>query len=95
MKHIFILLVSVVLISCGSTVAVDYEKNTDFTSQKTFQFYEPERTGLNELDIKRVETAIDNVLAQKSWQRTDYNQFFISFTLKIWVKHVETQLVSV
>lgn len=79
MKIVYILSLFLVLLSCGSTVDVDYEKGTDFTSQRTFQFYEPERTGLNELDINRVEAAIDSVLLQKSWQRTDYNRFFISY----------------
>lgn len=79
MKFLYLLIITVVLTSCGASVAVDYDKNTDFTKFKTFQFYKAERTQLNELDINRVEAAIDSVLVSKSWQRTDYNQFYVSF----------------
>lgn len=79
MKFIYVFITAMLLSSCGASVAVDYDKNADFTTYQTFQFYKPERTQLNELDINRVEAAIESVLVAKSWQRTDYNQYYISF----------------
>ncbi|MGJ8666836.1 MAG: DUF4136 domain-containing protein [Patiriisocius sp.] len=67
------------LISCGASVVVDYDKETDFSTQQTFQFYTEKDSKVNPFDTKRIETSIDSVLSAKTWQRTDYNRFFVDF----------------
>ena len=68
-----------ILVSCGSTVAVDYEKGTDWTANKGYQFYSEMDTGLNQLDNKRIIKAADSILQLRGLQRTDYNDFYINF----------------
>ncbi len=79
MKYFLLSSICLLLISCGSTVAVDYEKNTDWEQYKTYQFYREMNSNLNELDEKRVVKAIDSTLKIKGFQRTDYNTYWVAF----------------
>ena len=88
MKHIILGCLTMILFSCGSTVAVDYEPNTDWSNYKIYQFSqthtgrggEPQApSGLSQLDDIRIMRAIDSILPSSEYQRSDYNQFYIDF----------------
>jgi len=79
MRYLILVFLAVLLVSCGSTVAVDYEKGTEWTAHKGYQFFSEMDTGLNELDNKRIIRAADSILQLRGLQRTDYNDFFINF----------------
>jgi len=79
MKFIYLFLATAILTSCGATVATDYEKGYQWSGEKTYQFYDEMNSGLNELDDKRIMMAIDSTLGNKGFQRTDYNEYFVSF----------------
>ena len=85
MKYLILAFLTILLASCGSTVAVDYENDTNWTAYKGYQFYSEMETGLNELDNKRIIKAVDSILQLRGLQRTDYNDIFINF-------HVEESL---
>lgn len=82
MKQVFFLIGTLVLVSCGPSVYVDYEKSQDFSEFTTYQFYPDIDSGLNELDDKRIKKAIDSVLQARNFTRTDYNRFYINFYAK-------------
>lgn len=67
------------LISCGATVATDYDRQTDFSIYKTYAFYPSIESGLNELDDARIMKAIDSVLQQRNYQNAEDNNFYINF----------------
>lgn len=79
MKYFALALMTLLFVSCGSTVAVDYEKGTDWNAYKGYQFYTEMDTGLNALDNNRIIDAADSILQKRGLQRTDYNDFFINF----------------
>ncbi len=79
MKIVLLTLVSLLLVSCGSAVAVDYEKNHEWEMYKSYQYYREMNSGLNQLDDVRVMKAIDSTLKQKEFIRTDYNSYWIAF----------------
>ena len=79
MKYLLLSLASLLLVSCGAKVAVDYEKNSDWQQYKSYQFYGEMKSGLNQLDEARIIKAIDSALKQKKFQRTDYNHYWIGF----------------
>lgn len=88
MKFMYMFLISIVFVSCGSSVALDYEKGTDWSQFTAYQFSqahagpngeEQVSSGLNELDDKRVMRAVDSVFQARGYQKTDYNQFYIDF----------------
>ncbi len=81
MKYSFILLIAF-LYSCGSTVAVDYEKQTNFTQFETYNFYPTIDSGLNDLDDRRIMLTIDSVMAQKGFQKAENPQLLINFFVK-------------
>ena len=83
MKNFLFIALSALLVSCGATVNTDYDKDTDWaTSYKSYQLYRDMNSGLNELDDIRVSKAIDSTLKQKSFIRTDYNQYWVGFVVE-------------
>jgi len=79
MKVLLASLLAMLLISCGPTVYLDFDKKTDFSGYTTYQFYPDIDSGMNQLDDKRVMMAIDSVLNQRGFTKTDSNRFYINF----------------
>lgn len=77
MKPFRYVLVLLLMSSCGAVIHYDYEKTTDFTQYKTFNYFDDMKTGLSELDTKRLIRAIDASLEAKGMQRTENPDFFI------------------
>lgn len=73
MKPIMFFLVSLFLLtSCGSVnVSYDYDENADFTSFTTYNYINEEDSGLNSLDLNRVRNAIDSILKNKNFQKSE------------------------
>jgi len=77
MKAYKFLLILVLLTSCGTLVNYDYEKSTDFTQYKTYNYFDNMETGLSQLDNKRLMRAIDAKLETMGLTRSDNPDFFI------------------
>lgn len=67
------------LLSCGATVAVDYDVTKDFTGYKTYDFYPTIDSGLSELDERRIEKAVDSVLRRNGFVKNAYPDFWINY----------------
>ncbi len=60
MKIFPIILIAIFLSSCAPIrVNYDFEKGTDFSKYKTYNYYNDMKTGLSELDTKRFLEALD------------------------------------
>lgn len=71
------------LMSCSSPkVIADFEENTNFSSYKTYGFYQNVGNNLNELDVKRIIRSIDTTMQQKGFQWSNTPDFFIDFSSK-------------
>src|SRR5690606_18493816 len=72
---LFIILISAFIITSCSTVRVnyDFDRATDFNVYKTYNFHQKgiEKLELNDLDKRRVLTAIDNEMAAKGFTKTE------------------------
>jgi len=79
MKTTLLLCSIVLLLSCGPSVYVDFEKNQDFSDFNTYKFYPDIDSGLSELDDKRITLAIDSVLQQRGFTKSNFNRFYINF----------------
>ncbi|WP_296316958.1 DUF4136 domain-containing protein [Winogradskyella sp. UBA3174] len=77
MKAFKYILVAFMLTSCGTVVNFDYEKSTDFTQYKTYKYFDDMKTGLSELDSKRLIKAIDDKLKTMGMMRSDNANFYI------------------
>ncbi len=77
MKVFKYVLVTLLLTSCGTIVNYDYEKSTDFTQYKTYNYFDNMETGLSQLDNKRLMRAIDAKLSTMGLSRSDNPDFFI------------------
>jgi len=79
MKIFKIVLLVLLITSCSSIkVNYDYEKNTDFTKYKTYNYYSDLDTGLNELDSKRLLKALNKNLQIKGMSLSETPDFFIN-----------------
>ncbi len=66
MKYVGLLLVALLLVSCGAIrVNYDYEKNTDFSAYTTYGYFTDIETGLSQLDERRFMNAMDATLQSK------------------------------
>lgn len=66
--------------SCSSVrVTADYDRAVDFNQYKTYAFFKEgiDQAQVNDLDKKRILTAIDNNLTAKGFTKTDKNPDFV------------------
>jgi uncharacterized protein DUF4136 len=79
MKTLKIFILVLLATSCATIrVNYDYEKSTDFSKYKTYNYYQDIETGMNELDTKRLLAAIDTNLQSKGLTLSETPDFFIN-----------------
>ncbi|MBT8262911.1 MAG: DUF4136 domain-containing protein [Bacteroidia bacterium] len=79
MKSAMALFGILLLVSCGATVGVDYDEQIDFSEYTTYNFYPSIKSGLNELDDKRISKIADSLLQMKGLTRSEDPQLFVNF----------------
>lgn len=79
MKFYSIIFCALLLVSCGASVAVDYDKKIDFSTYNSYDFYSSIDSGLSELDDKRIMQITDSLLQIKGMVRSDVPQLYINF----------------
>lgn len=77
MKSLKFLALLILLASCGTIVNYDYEKSTDFGNYKSYNYFDDMKTGLSELDTKRLVRAMDRRLKAMGLTRSENPDFFI------------------
>lgn len=77
MKRIAFLFVILLFVSCGSFVDYDYEKNTDFSRYKTYNYFTDINTGFSGLDNKRLYRVLDTKLKTMGFTKSDNPSFRI------------------
>lgn len=71
------LLVVFMVTSCGIKVNYDYEKSTDFKKYNSYNYFDDMKTGLSQLDTKRLIRALDAKLESIGLTRSENPDFFI------------------
>lgn len=78
MKKILVLAIAVAFVSCAPIrVNYDYDKGTDFSKYKTYNYYSDMKTGMSELDTKRFLEALDAKLESLGIKFSENPDFFI------------------
>ena len=78
MRFLKIIFLMLLIVSCAPIyVNYDYERSTDFSKYKTYNYYSNMETGLSELDTKRLLDALDVKLTAKGLSLSDTPDFFI------------------
>ncbi|RAV30584.1 DUF4136 domain-containing protein [Sinomicrobium soli] len=77
MRFSCILVVLLLLGSCAS-VKTDYDPSVSFSSYRTFGFYPEMRSGLNQLDEKRVTAAVEALLKTRGMTLSDTPDMYIN-----------------
>lgn len=77
MKLLKYALILILITSCGPVIRYDYEKATDFTQYKSYNYFDDMQTGLSGLDTKRLIRAIDAKLLTMGFVRTENADFYI------------------
>jgi|SRR5690554_4268396 len=79
MKLLSVLIISIVLVSCGATVAVDYDRQTDFSKYNSYNYFPDIDSGLNELDNNRIMQITDSLLQERGFVKIETPQILINF----------------
>lgn len=82
MKLLSLLTLTIILASCGATVAVDYDKQVDFSKYTTYNYFPNIDSGLNELDDKRIMQITDSLLQQRGFLKSEAPQIYINFYVR-------------
>ncbi|MEB8330020.1 DUF4136 domain-containing protein [Flavobacteriaceae bacterium KMM 6897] len=81
MRNILTVLVFLLLASCNAVrVNYDYDKDTDYSSYTTYNYYPEMKTGLSQLDTRRLLDAIDSTMQVKGMLLAEEPEFFINIT---------------
>jgi len=79
MKKLFVLFLIIVFASCAPIyVNYDYERGTDFTTYKTYNYYSDLETGLSELDTKRLLNVLDAQMQAKGFLLSETPDFYVN-----------------
>ena len=78
MKNLVLVTIFLLVVSCAPIyVNYDYEKSTDFSTYKTYNYYSQMETGLSVLDTKRFIQTLDDKLQAKGFTLSETPDFFI------------------
>jgi len=79
MKSVKVLFISILIFSCAPIyVTHDFEKGTDFSKYKTYNYYQDIQTGLSALDNKRLFNVLDNQLQSQGLSRSEVPDFYVN-----------------
>jgi hypothetical protein len=79
MRYIPFILLTLIFISCGTTVHYDYERSTDFSHYKSYNYYGNIESGLSQLDNNRIKRSIDSIIEQRGIVKSNSPDFLINF----------------
>lgn len=79
MKLLSILAFTLLLVSCGASVAVDYDKQVDFSTYNSYNYFPTIDSGLNELDDGRIKQVTDSLMQQRGFVKSETPQLYINF----------------
>lgn len=83
MKSIKILIFAFLITSCAPIyLTTDFEKGTDFSKYKTYNYYSDIETGLSALDAKRLLDVLDKQLQLQGLSISETPDFFINIQSK-------------
>ena len=82
MKKLLLLLLLVITSCAPIYVVYDFEKGTDFSQYKTYNYYDGMQTGLSELDFKRLREALDIEMKDRGFILSNTPDFFIDIKSK-------------
>jgi len=83
MKTIKILIFTFLITSCAPIyLTTDFEKGTDFSKYKTYNYYSDMETGLSALDAKRLLDVLDAQLQLQGLSISENPDFFINIQSK-------------
>lgn len=77
MRFLKMLLLSLLFAACA-TARIDYDRNTDFSAYRTFNFYPEMNSGLNQLDEKRIIAQTESLLASRGFVRSDDPDMYVN-----------------
>lgn len=79
MKFLLVLITTIVLVSCGTSVVYDYDTKTDFSNYKSYNYYPNIESNLSNLDNARIIKSTDSILLSRGYIKTEAPQFLINF----------------
>jgi len=79
LKYILTLFLTFLLLSCNTTMDVQYDKTIDISSYKTYSFYPTIDSNLPEEETKRVLQIIALELYKQGYKKSETPDFYVNF----------------
>ncbi|SRX54343.1 DUF4136 domain-containing protein [Aequorivita sp. CIP111184] len=79
MKFPILILLSILLASCGASVAVDYDQQVDFSKYNSYNYFPNIDSGLNALDDNRIIKITDSLLQQRGFIKSETPLIYVNF----------------
>lgn len=77
MRLLRLIAILLLFTSCGAFVDYDFEKSTDFSQYKTYNYYLDMKSGFNQLDENRLLRALDSKLQSMGLEKSETPSFNI------------------
>lgn len=79
MKYLGMICMLILVVGCSAPkVAYDYDKNVNFATYKTYNFFPELESGLSELDAKRLVRQTDSIMQSRGFIKTATPDFYIN-----------------
>tara|TARA_B100000949_G_scaffold214300_1_gene209725 strand:+ start:2676 stop:3209 length:534 start_codon:yes stop_codon:yes gene_type:complete len=79
MRYLFFIPLIFVFLSCSAVrVNHDYDKAVDFSNYSTYNYYADMKTGLSQLDERRLLRALDSTLKARGYRLAEEPELFIN-----------------
>ncbi|MDP2688367.1 MAG: DUF4136 domain-containing protein [Aequorivita sp.] len=79
MKILGVFLIVLTIVSCGTTVGVEYDYETDFSNYKTYSYNPEIKSNLAPSDDELIIEITDRILPTKSFVKSETPQVYINF----------------
>lgn len=79
MRYLLSIVSVIFFVSCGSIrVNYDYDKTVDFSNYSTYNYYADMKTGLSQLDERRLLRAMDSTLKARGYRLAEEPELYIN-----------------
>lgn len=77
--RVAVIVLCLLVASCGVQVAYDYDKNFDFSKAQTYNYFPSMISGLSQLDERRLIRSVDSLMHARGYKTSESPDLYINF----------------
>ena len=76
--RVAVIVLGLLVSSCGVQVAYDYDKDFDFSNAQTYNYYPSMQSGLSQLDERRLLRSVDSLMRSRGYKTSESPDLYIN-----------------